>query len=878
MIEGIKSGEADRDQDEFVSIDELHEYASQKVREVQPAMKPEIYAIREGFKIRLTKVAPGDPRQRYRKEVARFIHRGEISFVGRRTLDVLMTRLGLETTEAKAVEDEVLEPYRNEFRDKLQQYQQVFTELLERDETITDSDRLDLQNLQQILGLRNEDTMPIEAQVTARFKTHQQNLQTYQQAFTTTLRQEFPLSAASRDRLRQTQQQLELADRDIAAIESQITAEVEAYHQKLQDYQRLFFTATQQEYPLSKAIWNDLRQQQQRLGLTDVDVAPIQAQITTQIESYHQKLQQYEQAFVKATQRQHYPDEVTWKQLHQTWQTLGLSDGDVGAIERRINAKIKTHQANLRQYEQDFTEGVQQEYPLSTFKRSQLTQRHQALNLNDEDVSAIENPIIAAIAEHRQKLQQYEQVFRESMQFEYPLSDATREELQRFQRILELNDADVSAIEAIIIQPSLEAEYRKQQERIRQQQQAEKQQEEAVRLNQQETERQRQQEEAEYRQKLQQMDITAIETRVVASQELIKPPIQQSSSAQPTQPAQEQITRQKFLKWAGLGGVGLVTAVLGHEIFKGQSPTPKSTIIEPANQPTNQPTNKPTTISVPEPKYIPFKFETVTVDKKGQIIKREPNKQAKFFNEDLGNGITLDMVQIVEGSFNMGSPPDENGRAKNEEPQHVVNVPAFFIGKFEVTQEQYQQIMGSTPSKFKGAKRPVEQVSWNDSVEFCKKLSQKAGREYCLPSEAEWEYACRAGTTTPFHFGETITTELANYDGDSTYASAPKGKNRQETTEVGSFSPNAFGLYDMHGNIWEWCQDTWHDSYKGAPSDGSAWIDNDNKIRMLRGGSWYDVPGKCRSASRNLNFSVGRNLIHSNLGFRVVVSAVGRTP
>jgi hypothetical protein len=454
LIEGIKSGEADRDQDEFISIDELHEYASQKVRELQPAMKPEIYAIREGFKIRLAKVAPGDPRQRYRKEVARFIHRGEISFVGRRTLDVLKTRLGLEATEAEAVEDEVLEPYRNEFREKLQQYEQVFAEVLERDETITDGDRHDLQNLQQILGLRNEDTMPIEAQVTARFKTHQQNLQTYQQAFTTALRQEFPLSTASRERLRQTQQQLELTDRDIAPIESQITAEIEAYHQKLQDYERLFFTATQQEYPLSEATQTNLRQQQQRLGLTDVDVAPIEAQITTQIETYHQKLQQYEQAFVKATQRQHYPDEVTQKQLQQTWQTLGLSDGDVRVIESRINAEIETYQANLRQYEQEFTEAVQQEYPLSASKRSQLTQRHQALSLTAEDVTAIENPIIAGIEEHRQKLQQYEEVFRESMQFEYPLSDATREELQRFQNILELSAQEVAHIEAKLIEKS----------------------------------------------------------------------------------------------------------------------------------------------------------------------------------------------------------------------------------------------------------------------------------------------------------------------------------------------------------------------------------------------------------------------------------------
>ncbi|MEH2048454.1 beta-propeller domain-containing protein [Nostoc sp.] len=173
---------------------------------------------------------------------------------------------------------------------------------------------------------------------------------------------------------------------------------------------------------------------------------------------------------MRATQRQHYPDEVTRKQLQETWQTLGLSEGDVGAIERRINAEIKTHQANLRQYEQEFTEAIQQEYPLSAFKRSQLTQRHQALNLTAEDVTAIENLIVAAIEEHRQKLQQYKEVFRESIQFEYPLSDATREELQRFQQILELNDAETTAIEAMIIQSSSEGEYRKQQETIREQQ------------------------------------------------------------------------------------------------------------------------------------------------------------------------------------------------------------------------------------------------------------------------------------------------------------------------------------------------------------------------------------------------------------------------
>jgi hypothetical protein len=452
LVEGIKTGEADRDEDEFISIDELHEYASQKVRSLQPAMKPEIYAIREGFKIRLAKVAPGDPSQRYRKEVSRFIHRGEISFVGRRTLDVLRSRLGLEVAQAKAIEDEVLEPCRQEFREKLRQYEQVFTELLERDETITESDRRDLQNLQQILGLRNEDTIPIEAQVTVQFKTHQENLQTYAQAFSSAVWQEYPLSEASRDCLGQLSQQLNLSAAEIEAIETRIATEIQAYHQKLQEYERLFADAIQQEYPLSAVSRAHLRQQQQRLGLKDVEISPIEARITTQIETYHQKLQQYEQAYLKATQRKHYPNQVARKQLQQTWQTLGLSEIDVETIESQINAEIRTHRENLRQYELEFTKAVQQAYPLNIIERTRLTERYQSLNLTAEDVAAIESPIVAAIEENQQKLQQYEQVYRESIQFEYPLSDATREELRRFQLVLELTDEAVNKVEAKILE------------------------------------------------------------------------------------------------------------------------------------------------------------------------------------------------------------------------------------------------------------------------------------------------------------------------------------------------------------------------------------------------------------------------------------------
>ncbi|BAZ67886.1 hypothetical protein NIES4106_26430 [Fischerella sp. NIES-4106] len=263
-----------------------------------------------------------------------------------------------------------------------------------------------------------------------------------------------------------------------------------------------------------------------------------------------------------------------------------------------------------------------------------------------------------------------------------------------------------------------------------------------------------------------------------------------------------------------------------------------------------------------------FQFETVTVDARGNITKRD-NHQAKYFVEDLGNGVTLEMVQIPGGKFLMGSPAGEAGRYDDEGPQHQVTVPSFFMGKYVVTQAQYQAIMDNNPSHFKGEKRPVEQVSWNDTVEFCKRLSEKTGRTYRLPSEAEWEYAVRAGTTTPFYFGETITTDLANYHGNYTYASAPKGEYREQTTNVGNFPPNSFGLYDMCGNVWEWCLDKYHNNYEQAPTDGSAWLnENDNNYHLLRGGSWNFNPWNCRCANRILDVP---DLRYGIVGFRLVV-------
>jgi formylglycine-generating enzyme required for sulfatase activity len=250
------------------------------------------------------------------------------------------------------------------------------------------------------------------------------------------------------------------------------------------------------------------------------------------------------------------------------------------------------------------------------------------------------------------------------------------------------------------------------------------------------------------------------------------------------------------------------------------------------------------------------------------------------FTEQLGNGVVLEMIKVPAGQFWMGSPDNEAERSNHEGPQHWVSVSEFRMGKYPVTQAQWSQVaalpkveqdLKPFPSHFKGDKLPVEQVNWYEAVEFCQRLSQKTGRNYRLPSEAEWEYACRAGTTTPFYFGETLSIDQANYNGDYTYGNGPKGAYREKTTDVGSFPPNAFGLYDMHGNVWEWCADHWHDSYEDAPTDGSPWIEGGNsKLLAVRGGSWYYNLGLCRSAFRARYEPVNFDY---TLGFRVCCTA-----
>ncbi len=292
----------------------------------------------------------------------------------------------------------------------------------------------------------------------------------------------------------------------------------------------------------------------------------------------------------------------------------------------------------------------------------------------------------------------------------------------------------------------------------------------------------------------------------------------------------------------------------------------------PTNNPSVSTVYKPAGTAV-APMIRSYSYETVTIDSKGDIKNRE-NKQAGYYEEDLGKGVKLEMVEVASGEFMMGSSETEVDRFSDEGPQHQVRVEGFYIGKYEVTQGQWKAIIGSNlnPSNFKGDDNlPVEKVSWEEAKEFCKKLSEKTGREYRLPSEAEWEYAARGGTRTAFGLGETITPGVVNYNGDYPYGGATKGEYRGKTVKVGSLGiANGYGLYDMAGNVWEWCEDGWHDSYKGAPTDGRVWESGaDNSYRVLRGGSWLDYAYYCRSAVRG-RLAPGN---HDNVGFRVVVGA-----
>jgi formylglycine-generating enzyme required for sulfatase activity len=243
-----------------------------------------------------------------------------------------------------------------------------------------------------------------------------------------------------------------------------------------------------------------------------------------------------------------------------------------------------------------------------------------------------------------------------------------------------------------------------------------------------------------------------------------------------------------------------------------------------------------------------FTFISPIVDSQGHIIDQHAGR-ASLMVVTLTDDLDLELVEVPGGSFRMGSLHGQG--YPDEQPQHWVQVAPFWMSKAPISQAQWQALMGAHRGRFSGPDRPVETVSWHQAAQFCEKLSKKARQRFGLPSEAQWEYACRAGTNTPFAYGPTLTSDLANYNGEFTFYGGPKGIYRHLTTDVGSFPPNAFGLVDLHGNLWEWCADAWHDDYTGAPLDGSAWENGPRaEFRVARGGCWHDTPDVCRSAAR----------------------------
>jgi formylglycine-generating enzyme required for sulfatase activity len=235
----------------------------------------------------------------------------------------------------------------------------------------------------------------------------------------------------------------------------------------------------------------------------------------------------------------------------------------------------------------------------------------------------------------------------------------------------------------------------------------------------------------------------------------------------------------------------------------------------------------------------------------------------------LDDETTMRLALIPAGKFLLGSPlGDKNRQADERLPRDVTISKPFYMGIYEVTQKQYLAVTGKAPSQFKGENNPVERVSWDDAVEFCKKLSSMTGKSVFLPTDAQWEYACRAGTTTPFNTGDTITADQANFNGSAIIVNGRPGKFRQKTIPVGEFKPNAFGLYDMHGNVWEWCADWYDGRYYISDNRTDPTGPASGRYRVFRGGGWIGNQSACQSSAYSGQEPDTRN---NNIGFRVCV-------
>ncbi|BAY20451.1 hypothetical protein NIES2100_01930 [Calothrix sp. NIES-2100] len=496
LVEGIETGAGDRNEDGFVSVLELHEYAASKVQETAPKMTPKIIVLKDkGFEIVLSKARVTDPKLRYRKAASRYANAGTIRPAGRAVLNTLRQQLGLTSEEAAEIETEVLRPYQERLAN-LQTYREALIAEAEHEYPLSEEACKEVNMLQELLGLRDADILAVKQEVEAQFaqksESYQQNLAQYKQVFIEAIQREFPLNQQARQNLENLQKSLGLRNEDITLVEQPLLQQAEIeyqeklrqeqeqaeYENQLRRYEQNFAKAVEAEYPLKQTVLNDLKNFQQQLNLKDEDVARVERTIRERAEAdltkklneqkaeYESKLRRYEQEFANAVQAEYPLSEVVWYQLKKLQQQLHLNDEDVVCVERtirqpaeakltkKLNEQKAEYESKLQRYELDFAKAVEAGYPSqgvwSKFKKLQ-----QQLHLKDEDVARVEQAALREQqeklkqqkAEYESKLRRYEQEFAKAVQAEYPPNQYVVDGLKNFQQQLGLKDEDVARIE-----------------------------------------------------------------------------------------------------------------------------------------------------------------------------------------------------------------------------------------------------------------------------------------------------------------------------------------------------------------------------------------------------------------------------------------------
>ena len=834
-------------------------------------------------------------RDRYRQTLEKTLGQGDPTDTQRAELRHLQQVLGVSEQDAREIELEVrrgIEAYREKLRD----YESVLLTALKQ--TWPDADAARDRCSRKAEGITPQDLARMEKQAVQQAATHHENLRHYEQAFRDAAREQYPLADGQRAQLQARQQQLGLSDTDIDAIQEKIGREIRIHGEKLQQYEQVLSQVCRKESPLGDKSRREMSVLQAQLELTDKEIEPIHARVEAQCarEAHEQRLHEYESIF-RAALAQTWPDvEKARGQCRQ--ESQGLTDVDITAVEKPVVAKAKAaYEQRLREYESAFRAALTETWPDVEKARKQCQQESQGLG--NVDITTVEKIVARAKAAYEQGLREYKSVFRAALAQTWPDVEKARKQCQ--QESQGLGNVDITTVEKLVVTEA-KAAY---EQRLREYESAFR---AALVQTWPDVEKARKQCQQES-QGLADSDIATVEQTAIAEREAYSkvseapPADKQPASAEdtpeqepieepevtiqpPPSPVSSPVAPEKSKKGkstrVGISVIAALVVAVGVGVFTFMGWDERSTPATPISTPVPPETGKLIVRSNvsgdrvfidgksvgatgPESHTLaPGKHE-IRVEKEGFKTFKEKVRlvaggeeivQARLEPEIPSHG--PEMVSIRGGCFQMGSPGSEKGR-DDDERRHRVCVEGFALGKTEVTFAEYDRFARATGRELPSdrgwgrGKRPVIYVSWHDATAYAEWLSGQTGKQYRLPTEAEWEYAARAGTTTPFSTGECISTSQANYDGNYDYANCvAKGVYREKTVPAGSLPANPWGLHEIHGNVWEWTCSLYKANYDGSEkrctskgSDGS---------RALRGGSWDYKPWWLRSAFRDRNF------------------------